>query len=70
MCTSPMSDDIPFDKNLDLAPDTVDEPMRGVQRVMADNPGPFTFNDTLSYIVSREGAARHIRRDDRVSCAR
>ena len=48
-----MADDIPFDKNLDLAPDTVDEPMLGVRRVMADNPGPFTFKGTLSYIVGR-----------------
>ena len=46
-----MADDIPFDKNLDLAPDTVDEPMPGVRRIMADNPGPFTFKGTLSYIV-------------------
>src|SRR6188474_1051807 len=35
-----MSEDIPFDKNLDLAPDVVDEPMLGVRRVMANNPGP------------------------------
>ena len=48
-----MPDDIPFDKNLDLAPDTVDEPMPGVRRVMADNPGPFTFKGTVSYIVGR-----------------
>jgi glyoxylase-like metal-dependent hydrolase (beta-lactamase superfamily II) len=48
-----MADDIPFDKNLDLAPDTVDEPMPGVRRIMADNPGPFTFKGTLSYIVGR-----------------
>src|SRR6202142_882988 len=48
-----MADDIPFDKNLDLAPDTVDEPMPGVRRVLADNPSPFTFKGTLSYIVGR-----------------
>src|SRR5215831_18893025 len=48
-----MSDDIPFDKNLDLAPDTVDEPMPGIRRVMANNPGPFTFKGTMSYIVGR-----------------
>jgi len=46
-----MPEDIPFDKNLDLAPDTVDEPMPGIRRVMADNPGPFTFKGTMSYIV-------------------
>ena len=48
-----MADDIPFDKNLDLAPDTVDEPMPLVRRIMADNPGPFTFKGTLSYIVGQ-----------------
>jgi glyoxylase-like metal-dependent hydrolase (beta-lactamase superfamily II) len=48
-----MADDIPFDKNLDLAPDTVDEPMPGIRRVMADNPGPFTFKGTLSYIIGK-----------------
>jgi glyoxylase-like metal-dependent hydrolase (beta-lactamase superfamily II) len=52
-----MPDDIPFDKNLDLAPDTVDEVMPGVRRVMADNPGPFTFKGTLSYIVGRGNVA-------------
>jgi glyoxylase-like metal-dependent hydrolase (beta-lactamase superfamily II) len=48
-----MADDIPFNKTLDLAPDTVDEPVPGVRRVMANNPGPFTFKGTLSYIVGR-----------------
>jgi glyoxylase-like metal-dependent hydrolase (beta-lactamase superfamily II) len=46
-------EDIPFNKRLDLAPDTVDEPVLGVRRVMANNPGPFTFKGTLSYIVGR-----------------
>src|SRR5690242_18978639 len=46
-----MSDDIPFDKNLELAPDVVDEPMAGVRRVMANNPGPFTFKGTVSYVL-------------------
>jgi glyoxylase-like metal-dependent hydrolase (beta-lactamase superfamily II) len=48
-----MPDDIPFDKNLELASDTVDEPMPGVRRVMANNPGPFTFKGTISYIIGR-----------------
>jgi len=47
------NDDIPFDKTLDLAPDTVDEIMPGVRRIMANNPGPFTFKGTLSYIIGR-----------------
>src|SRR5262245_30300944 len=48
-----MSDDIPFDKNLELAPDVVDEPVPGVRRVMANNPCPFTFKGTVSYILGR-----------------
>ena len=48
-----MADDIPFNKTLDLAPETVDEPMPGVRRVMCDNPGPFTFKGTMSYIIGR-----------------
>jgi glyoxylase-like metal-dependent hydrolase (beta-lactamase superfamily II) len=48
-----MADDIPFDKTLDLAPDTVDEVIPGVRRVMANNPGPFTFKGTMSYIIGR-----------------
>lgn len=46
-------DDIPFNKALDLAPDTVDEPAPRVRRVMANNPGPFTFKGTMSYIIGR-----------------
>jgi glyoxylase-like metal-dependent hydrolase (beta-lactamase superfamily II) len=46
-------DDIPFNRRLDLAPDTVDEPAPGIRRVMANNPGPFTFKGTLSYIIGR-----------------
>jgi hypothetical protein len=38
-----MPDDIPFDKNLELAPDAVDEAVPCIRRVMANNPGPFTF---------------------------
>jgi glyoxylase-like metal-dependent hydrolase (beta-lactamase superfamily II) len=53
LLTTRMADDIPYDKNLDLAPDTVDEVMPGVRRIMADNPGPFTFKGTLSYIIGR-----------------
>jgi glyoxylase-like metal-dependent hydrolase (beta-lactamase superfamily II) len=48
-----MAEDIPFDKELNLTPDRVDEPMPGIRRVMANNPGPFTFKGTVSYIVGR-----------------
>jgi glyoxylase-like metal-dependent hydrolase (beta-lactamase superfamily II) len=48
-----MSDDIPFDKSFDLAPETVEEVVPDVRRVLADNPSPFTFKGTVSYIVGR-----------------
>jgi glyoxylase-like metal-dependent hydrolase (beta-lactamase superfamily II) len=48
-----MADDIPFDKSFDLAPGTVDEVAPLVRRVVCDNPGPFTFTGTVSYIVGR-----------------
>jgi len=48
-----MADDIPYDKELTLAPDAVDEPLPDLRRVMANNPGPFTFKGTVSYILGR-----------------
>jgi glyoxylase-like metal-dependent hydrolase (beta-lactamase superfamily II) len=46
-----MNDDIPFDKSFDLEPDQVQEVAPGVRAIVADNPGPFTFKGTISYIV-------------------
>src|SRR4249919_600094 len=43
--------DIPYDKNLELVPGRVDQPMPGVRRVLCNNPSPFTFKGTVSYIV-------------------
>jgi glyoxylase-like metal-dependent hydrolase (beta-lactamase superfamily II) len=48
-----MHEDIPYDKNLDLRPGQVDEPMPDVRRVLCNNPSPFTFKGTVSYIVGR-----------------
>jgi glyoxylase-like metal-dependent hydrolase (beta-lactamase superfamily II) len=48
-----MSDDIPFDKNFDLAPGRVEEVAPGVRRLLANNPSPFTFTGTVSYIVGK-----------------
>jgi glyoxylase-like metal-dependent hydrolase (beta-lactamase superfamily II) len=48
-----MTDDIPFNRNFDLAPGRVEEVMPGVRRLLADNPSPFTFKGTVSYIVGR-----------------
>jgi glyoxylase-like metal-dependent hydrolase (beta-lactamase superfamily II) len=48
-----MSDDIPFNKSFDLAPETVDEVVPGIRRIVCNNPGPFTLTGTVSYIVGR-----------------
>jgi len=48
-----MTDAIPFNKTLDLKPETVEAVVPGVRRILADNPGPFTFKGTLTYIVGR-----------------
>jgi glyoxylase-like metal-dependent hydrolase (beta-lactamase superfamily II) len=48
-----MNDDIPFDKSFGLQPDRVQEMAPGVRAIVADNPGPFTYKGTISYIVGR-----------------
>ena len=48
-----MAEDIPFDKVFDLKPGVVDEVMPGVRRVLCNNPSPFTYKGTVSYIVGR-----------------
>jgi glyoxylase-like metal-dependent hydrolase (beta-lactamase superfamily II) len=52
-----ISPDIPYDKNLELIPGRADEPMPGVRRVLCNNPSPFTFKGTVSYIVGRGNVA-------------
>ncbi len=52
-----MTDDIPFNRKFDLKPGVVDEPLPGVRRLLVDNPGPFTFTGTLSYIVGKDNVA-------------
>ena len=52
-----MNDDIPFDKSFSLAPDQVQELAPGVRAIAADNPSPFTFKGTISYIVGRDQVA-------------
>src|SRR3984893_9635506 len=48
-----MSDDITFNKAFDFKPDTAREVAPGVRVMVADNPGPFTFKGTMSYIIGR-----------------
>jgi glyoxylase-like metal-dependent hydrolase (beta-lactamase superfamily II) len=46
-------DDIPFNRTLPLAPGELEEVAPGVRRLLCDNPSPFTFKGTMSYIVGR-----------------
>ena len=47
------TDDIPFNRNFPLKPGVVEEVGPGIRRVLCDNPSPFTFTGTVSYIVGR-----------------
>ena len=46
-----MADDIPFDKEFNLAPGKPEQVMPGVRRLLCNNPSPFTFKGTVSYII-------------------
>src|ERR1700758_4508767 len=47
------NDDIPFNRNFPLKPGVVEEVRPGVRRVLCNNPSPFTFTGTVSYIIGR-----------------
>lgn len=46
-----MADDISFDRNFDVPPGRLDKVAPLVRRIVAPNPGPFTFTGTCTYIV-------------------
>jgi glyoxylase-like metal-dependent hydrolase (beta-lactamase superfamily II) len=46
-----MVDDIPFDRHFDVPPGRVETVAPLVRRIVAPNPGPFTFTGTCTYIV-------------------
>jgi glyoxylase-like metal-dependent hydrolase (beta-lactamase superfamily II) len=48
-----MSDDIHYNKEFDLLPGRPAEVALGVRAVVANNPSPFTFKGTVSYIIGR-----------------
>jgi len=48
-----MSEDVIFDKTFDLVPDQPAGVAPGVRAIAANNPGPFTFKGTVSYIIGR-----------------
>jgi glyoxylase-like metal-dependent hydrolase (beta-lactamase superfamily II) len=52
-----MSDDINYNKSFDLIPGHATEVAPGVRAVVANNPGPFTFRGTVSYIIGQGNVA-------------
>ena len=48
-----MSDDLPLDTTFSPTPERAAEVSPLVRRVVANNPGPFTFRGTCTYIVGR-----------------
>src|ERR1041384_5427191 len=48
-----MADDIPYNKVFNLEPGRAEDVVPGVRRIVANNPSPFTFKGTVSYIVGR-----------------
>src|SRR5919206_585671 len=52
-----MADDIPYNKVFTLEPGRAEEVAPGVRRIVANNPGSFTFKGTVSYIVGHGNVA-------------
>lgn len=52
-----MADDIPFDRSFDVPPGRVEQVAPLVRRIVAPNPGPFTFTGTCTYIVGESVVA-------------
>ncbi|MBI5130016.1 MAG: MBL fold metallo-hydrolase [Rhodopseudomonas palustris] len=48
---SDTSDDVPFNRDFPLKPGVVEEIRPGLRRVLCNNPSPFTFTGTVSYII-------------------
>jgi glyoxylase-like metal-dependent hydrolase (beta-lactamase superfamily II) len=47
------NDDVPFNRNFPLKPGVVEQVRPGVRRILCDNPSPFTFTGTVSYIIGQ-----------------
>ena len=52
-----LNDDVPFNRNFQLQPGEVDEVAPGVRRVLCNNPSPFTFTGTVSYVLGKGNVA-------------
>src|ERR1700730_10323624 len=47
------NDDVPFNRDFPLKPGVAEQVRPGVRRVLCDNPSPFTFTGTVSYIIGQ-----------------
>src|SRR5580692_9500007 len=47
------NDDVPFNRNFPLKPGVSEQVVPGVRRVLSNNPSPFTFTGTVSYIIGQ-----------------
>jgi glyoxylase-like metal-dependent hydrolase (beta-lactamase superfamily II) len=45
------NEDIPFNRNFALKPGMVEHVRPGIRRILCNNPSPFTFTGTVSYIL-------------------
>lgn len=52
-----MSEEIQFDRSFDANPGVAEEIAPGVRRILCDNPSPFTFKGTNTYIVGKGSVA-------------
>jgi glyoxylase-like metal-dependent hydrolase (beta-lactamase superfamily II) len=52
-----MTDEIQFDRSFDAKPGVAEEIAPGVRRILCDNPSPFTFKGTNTYIVGKGSVA-------------
>ncbi len=52
-----MADDIPFDRDFRAEPGIAETVAPGVQRILAPNPGPFTFTGTCTYLIGEDELA-------------
>lgn len=48
-----MSEEIPFDRSIDVRPGVVAQISPKIRRLIANNGGPFTFTGTCTYLVGR-----------------
>src|ERR1700741_2880502 len=47
------NDDVPFNRDFPLKPGVAEEVRPGVRRILCNNPSPFTFTGTVSYIIGQ-----------------